>query len=196
MSSIKTRISKLNELIANDEIKISTNGDANFRIFDYDPTDRYIVNDYLYTFIYPNNEKKIVIIDIYKTIIEILKEIDFMDIIIEEEKKYGTAYANKTIQDVLGIRTIKDDLLKDRIISKIKDSEKRIVIITGLEGCFQIIRGHTILSNIEPYVTDNLVIMLYPGMYDGKEFKMFNKLDNDNCYNATIIVEREENFEW
>ena len=176
MSSIKTRISKLNELIANDEIKISTNGDANFRIFDYDPTDRYIVNDYLYTFIYPNNEKKIVIIDIYKTIIEILKEIDFMDIIIEEEKKYGTAYANKTIQDVLGIRTIKDDLLKDRIISKIKDSEKRIVIITGLEGCFQIIRGHTILSNIEPYVTDNLVIMLYPGMYDGKEFKMFKRL--------------------
>ena len=130
MSNIKTRISKLNELIANDEIKVNTNGDTNFRIFDYDPTDRYIVNDFLYTFIYPNNEKKIVIIDIYKTIIEILKEIDYMNIIIEDEKTYGTAYANKTIQDVLGIGTRNDDLLKDKIVSKIKESGKRIVILT------------------------------------------------------------------
>ena len=48
MNSIKTRISKLNELITNDKIKVNTNGDTNFRIFDYDPTDRYIVNNYLY----------------------------------------------------------------------------------------------------------------------------------------------------
>ena len=98
MSNIKTRISKLNELIANDEIKVNTNGDTNFRIFDYDPTDRYIVNDFLYTFIYPNNEKKIVIIDIYKTIIEIIKEIDYMNIIIEEEKTKRTENDNKKIK--------------------------------------------------------------------------------------------------
>ena len=190
MNSIKTRISKLNELITNDIIKVNTNGDTNFRIFDYDPTDRYIVNDYLYTFIYPNNEKKIVIIDIYKTIIEILQELDYMDIIIEGEKNNGTAYANKIIQDVLGIGTRNDDLLKNKIVSKIKESGKRIVILTGLEGCFQIIRGHTILSIIEPYITENPVIMFYPGTYDGQSFRLFNKLDNDNGYNAMIIAGR------
>lgn len=191
MNSIKTRISKLNELITNDIITVNTNGDTNFRIFDYDPTDRYIVNDYLYTFIYPNNEKKIVIINIYKTIIEILQELDYMDIIIEDEKNNGTAYANKIIQDVLGIGTRNDDLLKNKIVSKIKESGKRIVILTGLEGCFQIIRGHTILSIIEPYITENPVIMFYPGTYDGQSFRLFNKLDNDNGYNAMIIAGRD-----
>ena len=190
MSSIKSRISKLNELITNDKININTNGDTNFWIFDYDPTDRYIVYDYLHTFIYPNNEKKIVIIDIYKTIIEILKELDYMDIIIEDEKNNGTAYANKIIQDILGIGTRNDDLLRNKIISKIKESEKRTVIITGLEGCFQIIRGHTILSIIEPYITENIIIMFYPGTYDNQSFRLFNKLDNDNGYNAKIIAGR------
>ena len=113
-----------------------------------------------------------------------------MDIIIEDEKNNGTAYANKIIQDVLGIGTRNDDLLKNKIVSKIKESGKRIVILTGLEGCFQIIRGHTILSIIEPYITENPVIMFYPGTYDGQSFRLFNKLDNDNGYNAMIIAGR------
>lgn len=190
MSNIKERIDKLNKIISNNEIKPNMNGDSNFKIFDYDPEDRFIVDDLIQNFVYENNKDKLILIDIYKTIIGILKEIDYIDLTISEEKKYGTAYSNKIIQDVLGIGTRYDDLLKEKIINEIGDSKGKIVILYGLEGCYQLVRGHTILSILEPIVTENSIIMLYPGTYDGQCFKLFNNenLKSDNGYNATIIV--------
>lgn len=190
MKDLRTRISELNNIITNDELKPKKNGDTNYKIFDYDPQDRYKVRDYLYNFLYINNQDKIIIIDIYKTIIDILKENDYMDIVIEREKEDGTASANETIQDVLGIGT-QEDLLKPKILKKIGDSKNKIVIITGLEGCFQIVRGHTILAILEGAVTNNPIIMFYPGTYEDQQtYRLFNKLQHDNGYNATIIAGR------
>lgn len=190
MNDLRSRVSSLNNLITNDKINISHNGDTNFKIFDYDPDDRYKVEDYLYNFIYTHNKDKIVIIDIYMIIIEILRDLDYIDIIINDEKNNGTSYANKIIQDVLGIGTRNDDLLKNKILEKIKEENKKIVVLTGLEGCYQIVRGHTILSILESSITENPLIMFYPGTYDGQTFRLFNKLDNDNGYNAMIIAGR------
>ena len=93
---------------------------------------------------------------------------------------------------MLGIGTRNDDLLKNTILEKINNSNKDIIILTGLEGCYQIIRGHTILSILESNISKKLIIMFYPGTYDGQTFKLFNKLGNDNGYNATIIAGRQE----
>ena len=77
MRDLKDRISLLNKVILNDEIKSKNNGDSNFKIFDYDPEDRYRMEDYIKNFIYESNKDKIILIDLYKTMMEILKEIDF-----------------------------------------------------------------------------------------------------------------------
>ncbi len=192
MNDLKNRISKLNNYIVSNAQEVIKNGDTNLNIFDYDPEDRYKVQDYLYNFISFHAKDKILIIDIYNTIIEILQEIDYIDIVIEDEKNNGLAYANKIIQSVLGIGTRNDDLLKNTILEKINNSNKDIIILTGLEGCYQIIRGHTILSILESNISKKLIIMFYPGTYDGQTFKLFNKLGNDNGYNATIIAGRQE----
>lgn len=190
MKDLKTRIMELNDIITNNKLKPKTNGDANYKIFDYDPQDRYKVQDYLYNFLYKNNPNKLVIINIYDTIINILKENDYIDIVIEKEREEGTQAANEIIQDVLGIGT-QEDLLKIKIIENIKENENKIIIITGLEGCFQIIRGHTILAILEGTVTKNPVIMFYPGTYEDQQtYRLFNKLEHDNGYNATIIAGR------
>ncbi len=190
MRDLKDRISILNKVILNDEIKSKNNGDSNFKIFDYDPEDRYRIEDYITNFIYDNNKDKIIMINLYKTMMDVLKEIDYIDIIIEDEKNNGTAYSNRIVQDVLGIGTRYDDLIKNKILEIIGESKNKIIIVYGLEGCYQIVRGHTILSILEPVITDNSLIMFYPGTYDGQGFKLFNKLENDNGYNASIIASR------
>ena len=190
MRDLKDRISLLNKVILNDEIKSKSNGDSNFKIFDYDPEDRYRMEDYIKNFIYESNKDKIILIDLYKTMMEILKEMDYIDIVIEDEKNNGTSYSNRIVQDVLGIGTRYDDLIKNKILDIIGDLKDKIIIIYGLEGCYQIVRGHTILSILEPVITDNSLIMFYPGTYDGQGFKLFNKLENDNGYNASVIAGR------
>jgi len=57
--------------------------------------------------------------------------------------------------------------------------------------CYGIVRGHTILNNLHSIITNNPVIMLYPGIYDGQSFKLFNKLENDNYYRAFQLVSRK-----
>lgn len=166
MNELKSRISKLNALITRGEIKANTNGDPNFHVFDYDPKERYKVNNYIYNFIYENNKEKILIIDIYKTIIEILEKFDYIDFLIEEEKTNGIVYVNKIIQDVLGLGTQKKDLLKKNILEKIEQNNGKIIFLIGLEGCSQIIRGQTIQSILVSNVTENPIIMFYPGTYD------------------------------
>lgn len=188
MNDLETRISKLNSIISQNELKPKSNGDTNYKIFVYNPEDRYKVNDLLYNFILTNNQDKIIIVDVYKTIIEILKENDYIDIAIETEQEEGTSETNQIIQDVLGLGT-QEDLLKKKIVEKIKGQDGKILVLTGLEGCFQIVRGHTILAIIECEVAKNPVILFYPGVYEEQQtYRLFNKLEHDNVYNATIIV--------
>ena len=79
------------------------------------------------------------------------------------------------------------------IVKKIKSEVEpnHIIIITGIGKCYGIVRGHTILNNLHSVITNNPLIMFYPGYYDGQSFKLFNKLENDNYYRAFQLVSRK-----
>ena len=79
-------------------------------------------------------------------------------------------------------------------MKKIKNEvtdQNQIVIITGIGKCYGIVRGHTILNNLHSIITNNPLIMFYPGSYNGQSFKLFNKLENDNYYRAFQFVGRK-----
>ena len=67
----------------------------------------------------------------------------------------------------------------------------QIILITGIGKCYGIVRGHTILNNLHSVITNNPLIMFYPGSYDGQSFKLFNRLENDNYYRALQFVGRK-----
>ena len=77
-----------------------------------------------------------------------------------------------------------------KIASEITD-DNQIILITGVGKCYGIVRGHTILNCLHSIVTKNPLVMLYPGIYDGQSFKLFNKLENDNYYRAFQFVGRK-----
>ena len=90
----------------------------------------------------------------------------------EYEKSKGSKYVNGVIARTLGISS-NSDLIISKIKSEIVPGET--IIITGIGKCYGIVRGHTILNNLHSIVTNNPLVMLYPGMYDGQSFKLFNK---------------------
>ena len=90
MNDLKNRISKLNNYIVSNAQEVIKNGDTNLNIFDYDPEDRYKVQDYLYNFISFHAKDKILIIDIYNTIkkfITIVNEDSILVIYINKNEK-------------------------------------------------------------------------------------------------------------
>ncbi len=191
MSNINTRLQQMTDKINSGKIVESTGlgNEINFRVFDYDPEDEYIVRDYLYNYLLVKNDN-IKVFDIYDIIINILKEKGFLEKTFEYEKKKGTKYVNSVIQKTLAISS-NSDLIVKYIKNNMPKDTSTIIFITGLGKCYGIVRGHTILNNLHSIITSNPLIMLYPGRYDGQSFRLFNILENDNYYRAFQLVNRK-----
>lgn len=191
MKSINERLQKLTDKLNSKEL-FEANGlgnEINFRVFDYNPEDEYVVRDYLENYLLKRAKLNIKVFDIYDIIIEILKEKGFLEKCFEYEKKKGAKYLNDLISKTIGIGSG-----NDLIVKRIKEAviePNQIVIITGIGKCYGIVRGHTILNNLHSVITNNPLIMFYPSYYDGQSFKLFNKLENDNYYRAFQLVSRK-----
>lgn len=190
MKNINTRLQEMtNKLSSNDLFESNGLGnEINFHVFDYDPEDEYVVREYLENYLLKKTKLNIKVFDIYDMIIEILKEDGFFDESFEYEKSEGIKDLNNLISRIVGIGT-NNNLINEKIKSNIEANQ--IIIITGIGKCYGIVRGHTILNNLHSIITNNPVIMFYPGSYNGQSFKLFNKLENDNYYRAFQLVGRK-----
>ena len=189
MKNINARLSEMTNKINSGEM-LSSHGlgnEINFHIFDYDPEDEYTVKDYLNNYLNVKCGNKVKIINLYQIIIDILEENKFLDKVFEYEKTKGTPYVNNLISKTLGISS-NSGMFVEKIKSEIEYD--KIIILTGISECYGIVRGHTILNKLHSLVTNNPLIMCYPGSYNGQSLKLFNKLENDNYYRAFPLVER------
>lgn len=190
MKSINARLDEMTKKL-NDKELFESNGlgnEINFHVFDYDPEDEYIVREYLNNYLLKKEKLNLKVFDIYEIIIDILEEKGFLNKVFDFEKKKGTKYINELISKTIGIGSSNDLILK-KIRSEIEPGQ--IILITGIGKCYGIVRGHTILNNLHSVVTNNPLIMFYPGSYDGQSFKLFNVLKNDNYYRAFQFVSRK-----
>lgn len=186
--TIKERLNKLRDKIISSELLDDTGlgNEVNYHIFDYDVADEYIVREYVnrLTESYPG---QICNINIHDIIIGILSEKNYLDKVFEFEEKKGTDFAATAVMRVLGIEK-KNGPLMNEIIKQVEP--EKIVFITGIGESYRIIRAHTLLANMQSVVTDNPVILFYPGEYDGHSLKLFNKFEATNYYRAFKLVER------
>lgn len=190
MKSINMRLQEMTNKLSSKELFESKGlgNEINFHVFDYDPEDEYIVRDYLDNYLLKKTKLNIKVFDIYDIIIDILKEKGFLKKCFDYETKKGVKYLNTIISKTIGIGSSNDLILK-KIKSEVELNQ--IIIITGMGKCYGIIRGHTILNNLHSVITNNPLIMFYPGSYNGQSFKLFNKLENDNYYRAFQFVGRK-----
>ncbi len=187
--NINTRLQKLSEIIGSSSFKNSRGlgNEVNFHVFDYDPEHEYIVKDHL-EYLLKQENLNLKEFNIYEIIIEILQEKRFLEKVFDYEKQKGTKYVNNIIVKTLGISS-NSDLVVDYIRNRVEDDQ--IIIISGIGNCRPIIRGHTVLNNLQSVITKNPLVMLYPGKYDGQSFSLFNQLSSDNYYRAFQIVSRK-----
>jgi len=190
--SINARLDEMTKKISDPKIFDSDGlgNEINFHIFDYDPEDEYVIRDYLYNYLLKKEKLNIKLFDIYDLIVEILEEKGFLKKVFDFENKKGTKYVNALISKTIGVSSV-NDLIVKKIKDNVDTDEKQIIILTGIGKCYGIVRGHTILNNLQATITKNPVIMMYPGTYINQGLQLFNKLENDNYYRAFQLVSRK-----
>jgi hypothetical protein len=124
--------------------------------------------------------KTVVIVNLYEIVIEILREKNLLDRILEKESGMSKSNLFKSLVSALEVTTVVRPFME----RKIQDSGAAIVFLTGIGQVFPFIRAHTVLNNIQTLVSKTPLIAFFPGDYDGVRLKLFGRMQDQNHYRA------------
>jgi len=165
--------------------------EINFHIFDYDPEDEMVIRDYISYLkkkIHDEFSNIVILeIDLYKIMIDSLKERKYLDKAFQMEKNRKSSFIIDPIKNCLRL-TLSDDIVIKKICEKI-DEETSIIFLTGVGKAWPIIRSHSILNNLHSKIEKKPLIMFFPGIYE-RELRLFSEITDDNYYRAFRLIER------
>lgn len=160
--------------------------DIPFYIFDYSPKDELKVRNYIKNEILKNfkieDSIRIIEVDLFEVMVEILKELDIFEGVFELEEDMGSEYMFEKLK-----KAVTSDDLAEKIIERGKDST--IVLITGVGRVYPILRSHNILNKIQNFFDTQKVVLLFPGEYTKTDLILFEKFNDNNYYRAFRLIE-------
>lgn len=190
MKNFQTRLNQvISKITSNDFLESKGLGnDIGFWIFDYpieqDDTVMHFLQDTILPTIQgmPHN-LSVCHINLFDFLIGLLKERNLLDKIIQLQQTGGDEKTLAAIKPVL-----KEDKLAQKLASFIDHNTTDIVILSGVSSAYPMLRTHTLLSALHPFMQDTPLLMFYPGSYDGQSLKLFNTLSDDHYYRAFRLI--------
>lgn len=138
------------------------------------------------------NGIKILDINLYDLSIELLKEREIFEKIIEIESERTKDELIELLQGVLDT----ESYIIPRIRDKMNKSFFNTLFLSGVGEVFPYIRSHNILNNLQSVAKDKPTVMFFPGKYKesiekGTSLELFGILEDDKYYRAFNIFHCE-----
>lgn len=135
---------------------------------------------------------RILEINLYDLSIEILKERDIWNQIIEMEDSVSKEQLKELLQGVLD----PEAHLVPSIAAKLASTEFDILFLSGVGEVFPYIRSHNVLNNLQSTAKEKPTVMFFPGAYthtleSGASLDLFGRLHDDKYYRAFNIFHCE-----
>ncbi len=135
---------------------------------------------------------RILEINLYDLAIEILKQRDIWEQILEMEKDVTKDHLKELLQGVLD----SEAHLVPAIAQKMAEAPFDVMIIAGVGEVFPYIRSHNVLNNLQSTAKEQPTVMFFPGAYthsleDGASLDLFDRLHDDKYYRAFNIFHCE-----
>ena len=131
-------------------------------------------------------------INLYDLSIEILKERDIWDRILELEVSVSKEELKELLQGVLD----PEAHLVPAIAAKMAATEHEVLFLSGVGEVFPYIRSHNVLNNLQSTAKEKPTVMFFPGVYthsleSGASLDLFARLHDDKYYRAFNIFHCE-----
>jgi hypothetical protein len=135
---------------------------------------------------------RILQINLYDLSIEILKERDIWNQVLEIEASVSKGQLKELLQGVLDPETH----LVPAIADKLADADFDVLFLAGVGEVFPYIRSHNVLNNLQSTAKEKPTVMFFPGNYThtletGASLDLFGKLHDDKYYRAFNIFHCE-----
>ncbi|MGL4606037.1 MAG: DUF1788 domain-containing protein [Eubacteriaceae bacterium] len=192
MHNLENRLNQLEDKIKEPNFRENKGlgNEVGYYVFDYPGKQELVVRErvsYLITK-YANSDIKLVVFDLYDTIIDLLEKEGFLSLCMEFEKNKGFSEITKAINELL---RMEEDNQENVLLAHIKSKAPlgSIVFLTGIGKCYPILRSHKILNNMHQFIDSIPVVMFFPGKYDGQSLMLFGETKDDNYYRAFRLVD-------
>ena len=131
-------------------------------------------------------------INLYDLSMEILKERDIWDQIVEIENTITKEQLKELLQGVLD----PEMHLVPSIAAKTASADFEVLFLSGVGEVFPYIRSHNVLNNLQSTAKEKPTVMFFPGDYthsleSGASLDLFGRLHDDKYYRAFNIFHCE-----
>jgi len=135
---------------------------------------------------------RILQINLYDLSIEILKERDIWEQILEMENTVSKEQLKELLQGVLD----PEAHLVPAIATKLASTDFDVLFLCGVGEVFPYIRSHNVLNNLQSTAKEKPTVMFFPGAYthsleSGASLDLFGRLHDDKYYRAFNIFHCE-----
>lgn len=185
MNNIMERLDRVRALVQDSDFLEGKglSNEVNIRIFCYDPEDEMIVRHFI------NQLSSDVTLgcnlrlcNLYQIFLEICNDIDIIDDIPEMEEADGSAF----LLDQLHLAIGEDDFIEKMRYEPYALGD--VLFLTGVGEVFPFMRIHTLLEALQPHFPDVPILVMYPGEFDGRHVKLFNRLQPNDYYRAFSVI--------
>ena len=134
-----------------------------FWIFDYPPEEELEMRSFLQHVIEPALAKHLpairhATVDLFRFAVDLLEERKLLDKAVAMQQQKGDAAVLAALRPVL-----KEDKLAQKLVEQYDPANLDLLIITGVGAVYPMMRTHTLLSALHPFMKDTPLVMLYPG---------------------------------
>ena len=124
-------------------------------------------------------------INLYDLCMDILREADVLDAILDGEQEIEREDIISTLDSVLDIKSIIIPRINDAIV----EAHPQFVFISGVGNVYPFVRSHGILNNIDELTDECNLILFFPGEYNNLQLKLFGKISDENYYRGHNLNE-------
>lgn len=185
MQNIMERLDKVRLLVQEPDFLEGKglSNEVNIRIFCYNPEDEMIVRGFIEQLLTDTtlncNLKNF---NLYQIFLSICDDMDITDAISEMEENDGSKYLLEQLHSAIG---------EDEFIDKMQYEPHAlgdILLLTGVGEVFPFMRIHKLLEALQPHFSDVPILVMYPGQFDGRHLKLFNRLQANDYYRAFNVI--------
>jgi hypothetical protein len=158
-----------------------------FFIFDYPPEEELRVRQhikFLLDHIPMHKPKlKLVHVNLFDFLVDYLEDEGILADALQKQRIEGNGALQEALKGLLDEKAI-----ANRFGEIVKPNDQNLILVSGVGSVYPLIRSHTLLNNLHPIVEQTPLVMFYPGKYDEKSLRLFDRIKSDNYYRAFRLI--------
>lgn len=189
MDNIKQRLDTLKLEIQKPEFLEGKglSNEVNIRIFCYDAKDEMVVRHFTEQLIVDQSlDCHLVERNLYKVFLSICDDKRITEKAAQMEEKKGKEFLFNKLQMFANNKSFVNKMRYE------PHEPGDVLLLTGVGEVFPFMRIHSLLEALQPEFSDIPILVMYPGKYDGRFVRLFDKLEPNPYYRAFNMIGAED----